>query len=574
MNNKQLADLLENIAHLLEIKGEVIYKVLAYRKAAESLRELGQEVETIYQDGSLKEIPGVGEAISEKIKEILETGDLKYYQTLTAEVPPTLIDLLEVPGLGPKRVALFWRELGVTTLEELKTAAQAEQLQSLEGIGPKTETNVLRGLESLQHRTDRTLLGDAFPLAQRLLSFLREQPGVEDAQTGGSVRRMRETVGDLDILASAGDSQKVIEAFVKYPEVAEIVSRGEIKASVVFSSGIRAQLWVHPPEHFGTALQYATGAKDHNVRLRKEAQEQGYSLSEHALVRESDQEELHFSREEEVYQTLGLPWIPPELREDRGEIQAAREGRLPDLINREDILCELHSHTTWSDGKFSIREMAEAGVERGYQILAVTDHSRSLGIAGGLSSAELEKQLEELQAVREEMGDRIHLLSGIELEILADGSLDFPDQILAGLDLVIASLHTSMRQPREKVTRRLLNAIQNPHVDIIAHPTNRLIGKREPADLDMDAVLQAAAEHGTALEINSNPRRLDLSDVYARRAVEMGIPLTINTDAHSPLEMDYIFYGVAAARRAWVEAGDVINCWEKDRLLSWLKNRG
>jgi DNA polymerase (family 10) len=574
MKNRQLAEIFENIADLLEIKGEVIYKVLAYRRAAESLTELGQDVNTLHQQGQLTEIPGIGQAISEKIQELLETGELEYYQKLTAQVPPTLIDLLEVPGLGPKRVALFWREQDITDLEGLQAAAEAGQLRTLEGIGPKTEANILKGIQALANRTDRTLLGTAWPRVQELIGFLREQPGVVEASPGGSVRRMAETVGDLDLLAAAPEPGPVMAAFLEHPAVEEIVSRGEVKSSVVFEDGLRGQLWVHPPEHFGTALQYATGAKDHNVRLRELAQSQGYSLSEHALVRTADEQKLTFAREEDLYQALGLPWIPPELREDRGEIQAAQSGRLPELIREEDIRSELHSHSTWSDGKYSIREMAEAAAAAGYQVLAVTDHSGSLGIAGGLSPEELEQQREEIQGLEKELEDQITLLSGIELEILADGSLDYPDELLAELDLVIASLHTSMRQDREQVTRRLLSAIRNPHVDIIAHPTNRLLGEREPADLDLDRILAAAAEHGTALEINANPRRLDLNDVYARRAAELGIPITINTDAHAPAEFAYTLYGVAAARRAWLTAPQVINTWKQDQLLSWLRGRG
>ena len=574
MDNQQLADVFERIGNLLEIKGEVIYKVLAYRRAAESLRELGQDVEVFYQEGKLTEIPGVGEAISDKIRELLETGELKFYQELIGEVPESLIDLLEVPGLGPKRVALFWKELGVATLPELAAAAAGEELRALEGIGPKTEENILQGIKSLERRTDRILLGDAFPLARRLLDYLREQPGVDNAEAGGSLRRMKETVGDLDLLAAASESAPVMEAFVNHPEVEEIVSRGEVKSSVVFVGGLRAQLWVHPPEHFGTALQYATGAKDHNVRLRELARRQGYSLSEHALLRLEDEEELKFREEEEVYGTLGLPWIPPELREDRGEIEAAREGQLPDLITVEDIQAELHTHTTWSDGKFSLRTMVEEAVGRGYRTYAVTDHSVSLGIASGLSVEELEAQREEIQAVRAELGDEIHILHGVELEIKADGQLDFSDDVLADLDLVVASLHTSMRQDREQATRRLLNAIHNPHVDIIGHPTNRLLGRREPADLDMDAVLEAAAEHGTALEINANPMRLDLADIYVRRAVEMGIPISINTDAHAPADLEYLFYGVAVARRGWARAAHVINTWKPEEITAWLAARG
>jgi len=573
MDNQQLAEIFEDIANLLEIKGEVIYKVLAYRRAGESLRELGQDISHHHQQGTLKEIPGIGKAISEKIQELLETGELAYYQELTAEVPGSLIELLEVPGLGPKRVALFWKELGLTTLPELAEAASAGQLRQLEGIGPKTEANILKGIEALQRRTDRILLGDALPFARRLLDTLREIPGVERAEAGGSLRRRAETVGDLDLLAAAADSGSVMAGFLGHPEVKEIISQGDIKSSVVFANGLRAQLWVHPPENYGTALQYATGAKDHNVRLRELARSQGYSLSEHGLAEMEGGQEHQFRTERGVYRKLGLPWIPPELREDRGEIQAAQSGELPELITVEDIQAELHSHTTWSDGRNTLRDMAEAAQARGYRVLAVTDHSGSLGIAGGLSPRELLEQREEIRELQQELGENLVLLAGVELEILADGSLDFDEQVLAGFDIVVASLHTSMRQPRGQITQRLLNAIRSPHVDIIAHPTNRLLGKREAADLDMDAVLEAAAEYGVALEINANPQRLDLNDVYARRAGELGIPLAVNTDAHEPDHLDYLPFGTATARRAWLKADQVINTWDVDRLLSWLEHR-
>ncbi len=570
MNNQQIARVFETIADLMEIRGDVIYKILAYRRAAESIQELGTDLTLLQEEGSLKEIPGVGEAISEKIEELLSTGSLAFLEKLQEEVPHTLVELLAVPGLGPKRVQLFWKELGITTLEELKTAGERKKLSSLDGIGPKTEENILKGIKALQSRSDRISLGDAWPFAKQLLSSLENLPQVSTASPAGSLRRMRETVGDLDLLAAAEDPKPVMKAFVSDPQVAEIVSHGQVKSSVVYQNGLRAQLWVHPPDRFGTALQYATGAKDHNVRLRETALEQGFSLSEHGLLRKSDEQELTFAEEEALYQALGLPWIPPELREDRGEIQAAQRGELPDLVSLEDIQSELHSHSNWSDGTLPILEMARAAFQKGYAILAVTDHSKSLGIAGGISEAELLAQREEIKRAEEELEGKIRILAGIELEILADGQLDFPDQVLAELDLVIASLHTSTRQPREKVTARLLNAIRNPHVDIIAHPTNRLIGTREPADLDMDAVLQAAAETQTALEINANPMRLDLSDIYVHRAVNLGVYLTINTDAHSTADMEYMEYGIATARRGWAPPGLVINTWEPGRLMEWL----
>lgn len=571
--NQQLAEVFQLIAELLEIKGEVIYKILAYRKAADSLNNLGRDVHDIWEEGQLTEIPGVGKAISEKIDELLRTGQLEFLEKLKSEVPPSLAELLQVPDLGPKKVALFWREVGITNLAELEKAALAGKLRDLPGMGEKSEAKIIAGIESLARRTTRTPLGRAWPLAQALLEGLREAPGVKAAEAAGSLRRMRATVGDIDLLAAASDSGPVMKAFVDHPDVVRVLGSGEMKSSVEYNHGLRAQLWVHPPERFGTALVYATGSKDHNVRLREYALKKGLSLSEHALTRE-DGSEILCATEQEVYQTLGLPWIPPELREDRGEVQAARTGSLPDLIERSDLQAELHCHSTWSDGNLSIKEMAIAARERGLKVLAITDHSPSLGIARGVPVEDLKKQRAEIEQVQKELGDTIRLLHGTEMEIKADGSLDYPDEVLAELDIVIASLHVSLRQPRERVTERMLNAIHNPHVDIIGHPVGRLIPDREGADLDMDAVLKAAAQQGVVMEINAHPSRLDLDDVYSRRAIELEVLLSINTDAHDASDLDLIEFGIATARRGWVEAKNVINTWNPQELIAWLEKRG
>jgi DNA polymerase (family 10) len=385
---------------------------------------------------------------------------------------------------------------------------------------------------------------------------------------------MRSTVGDIDILVAAKHSQPVMEAFAGLPNVARVLSKGETKSSVEFGDGVRAQVWVHPPERFGTALQYATGSKDHNVQLRTLALEKGLSLSEHALTRTDGGGEILCATETEVYRALGLPWIPPELREARGEVEAAREGKLPKLIEVKDIIADLHVHTTWTDGRLSILEMAEAAARRGLKVIAITDHSAGLGVTGGLDMARHQKQTEEIRAAQAKLGNRILLLHGSEVEIKADGALDYPDEFLAELDVVIASLHVSLRQPREKVMQRVLRALRNPHVDILGHPTGRLIPDREGADLDMEAVFAAAAENGVALEINAHPARLDLDDANARRARELGVPICIDTDAHSEADFDMLFYGVAIARRAWLTREDVINAWPVEKILAWLKNRG
>ena len=573
MTNQQLAATFRLIADLLEIKGEVVYKILAYRKAADSLDSLGQSIHTVWKEGRLTQVDGVGKAIAEKIDELLSTGKLGFLERLSVEVPPSLVDILKVPDVGPKKVALFWKQLGITNLAELEAAARAGKLRGLPGMGEKSESRIIAGIEALARRSTRIPIGRAWPFAQELLAFLGDIPAVQAVGLGGSLRRMRATVGDLDILAAADDSTEVVAAFVGRPDVARVLGQGETKASVEFEHGIQAQLWVHPPAHWGTALQYATGSKDHNVRLRELALKQGLSLSEHALTR-SDGSEIFCDNEPAVYAALGIPWIPPELREDRGEVQAALVGKLPRLIEVRDIQAELHAHTTWSDGKLTIYELGRAAAARGLKTLAISDHTHSLGVVRGMTPDDMRRQRVEIQEAQSKLGDSIHLLQGVEVEILADGSLDYPDEVLAELDIVTASLHSSLRQPRDKITERLLNAIRNPHVDVIGHPTGRLLPDREGADLDMDAVLAGARESGVSLEINSHPARLDLEDVYARRAVEMGIRLAINTDAHNQSDLELLHFGVATARRGWVEPKHVLNTWAPEVLLTWLKARG
>ena len=574
MNNRQLAETFTLIADLLEIKGEIIYKTLAYRKAADSLTSLGRDVKEYWKEGKLQDIPGVGKAIAEKIDELLSTGKLEFLEKLKAEVPPGLADWLPVPGMGPKKIALIWRELGITELSELEKAAKDGKLRDLPGMGTKSEAQIMEGIASLARRSGRLPLGRAWPLAQEIIAKLKGIEGVVAAEPAGSLRRMRSTVGDLDILVAASDSKPVMKAFTSLPNVTRVLGKGETKSSIEFADGVRAQLWVLPPEKFGTALVYATGSKDHNVRLREFALDKGLSLSEHALTPTDGSGEILCATEEEVYKALGLPWIPPELREDLGEVQAAKAGKLPKLIEIKDIRADLQVHSTWSDGKLSMLEMARAAAKRGIKVIAFTDHSVSLGVAGGLSMDDHKKQQAEIEKGQKELGDSIRILHATEVEIKADGSLDYPDEFLASLNLVVASLHTGLRQPREKVTQRMLNAVRNPHVDIIGHPTGRLIPDREGADLDMDAVLEAAAESGVALEINAHPSRLDLEDIYAKRAKEMGIPISINTDAHSEADLDMLHFGVATARRAWLTAEDVINTWPTEKLLDWLKQRG
>ena len=569
--NQELADIFDKIGNLLEIKGEVIYKTLAYRKAADSLRANAAEAATLAGENRLQEIPGVGKAIAEKIHEILTTGKLEFLVRLESEVPPSLVDLLEVPDVGPKKAAMFWKQANITTLAELEGAARAGKLRSLPGMGEKSETRILDGIEALKRRSTRRLLGNVRPVAMDWVDWLGSLPGVTRVEAAGSLRRWRATIGDLDLLAACTDPQPVMTAFTTHPDVLRVLGQGENKSSIELKDGLRIQLWVQPPEHFGTLLQFVTGSKDHNVRLRELAQKKGWSLSDQAITL-ADGTEKRYIDEESIYADLGLQWVPPELREDRGEIQAALANHLPQLLTVGDIRADLHTHTTWSDGSESIQKMAEAAIQRGLKVLAITDHSVGLGIASGLSVERLHEQRAEIRKVQEQLGERILILQGSEVEIHADGSLDYTEEVLAELDIVIVSLHTSLRQPRQQITERLVRAMRHPHVDIVGHPSGRLLPNREGADLDWDVILKVAKETGIALEIDAHPSRLDLDEVYARRAVEMGIPIAIDTDAHALDQLDLIEYGVSVARRAWIGPEAVINTWPQDRLLTWLKH--
>jgi DNA polymerase (family 10) len=573
VNNRDVARYFDNIADLLEIKGEGIHRVMAYRRAAESLRALGQDLHDLQREGKLETIQGVGKAIAAKIEELLDRGRLEFYERLTNEIPESLIEILQVQDVGPKKAAQFWKELGITTLEQLEAAASQGELHKLKGMGMKSEARILENIEAMKRRqTDRFRIGDGWDRAQVLIAGLRSSPDVAAVELAGSLRRWKETVGDLDLIVASKQPKQVMDLFAGLPQVGRILGHGETKCSAELVDGMRVQLWVHPPERYGSALQYATGSQAHNVRLRELALDQGLSLSEHGFRRE-DGSEILCALEEEVYKTLGVPWIPPALREDQGEVRAALEGRLPDLIEVEHLRGDLHTHSTWSDGQNTILEMGRAAADLGYSYLGITDHSRSLGIASGLSEDDIREQAEEIASAQDQLGSGLRLLRGAEVEILADGALDFEDELLAELDLVIASLHTSLRQPQKAVTERMLAAIQNPHVDIIAHPTGRLIQMRDPAALDLPAILEAAAEHQVALEINAHPDRLDLNAAHARMAAEAGCLLSVNTDAHQPSHLPLRRFGVGIAQRAWVTPGTVINTWSFEQLITWLKGR-
>ncbi|GAB4509083.1 MAG: DNA polymerase/3'-5' exonuclease PolX [Anaerolineae bacterium] len=583
LTNREIADIFETIADMLQLKGENIHRYLSYRRAGETIRELPRDLRAIAAENGLEDIPNIGKTLAEKITEMLETGQLEFYNRLKAEIPPGLVDIMHINGVGPKKAKLFWDELQITTVDALKQAAQEGKLANLKGMGKKSELKMLEGIESLSRQTGRTPLGKALPLAQAILEQLLTLPGVVEGEIAGSIRRGRPTIGDVDLLVAVEDDSytpAIMEQFVKRENVARILGQGPTKSSVELLSGLQVDLRVLPKARWGTALNYFTGSQAHNIHMRELALAKGYSLNEHAFSPVDDQgniiesaEKVLCATEAEVYQKVGLPWIPPELREDLGEIEAAQKGQLPNLITLADILGDLHMHTTWSDGTLSIREMAEAARQRGRQYIVITDHSATLGIVRGLTSERLLEQQAEVRRVDAEMNGTIRVFHGVEMDINADGSLSYPDEVLVQLDFVIASLHVSLRQERDQITRRLLNAIQNPHVDLIGHPRAQLIPDRDPVDVDMDAVFAAAKEHNTALEINANPYRLDLEAQYARRAVEMGIMLAIDTDAHAPEQMDLLNYGILTARRGWVTAASVLNTRPVDAFLTWVRER-
>jgi DNA polymerase (family 10) len=572
MRNQEVAAIFADMADMLAIQGENYHRILAYRRAAENVGTLGRPLEEIWQAGEVEAIPGIGKVLAAKIDELMRTGHLSAYEKLQEQVPAGVVDMLRVPDVGPKRAALFWGELGITSVDALEQAARDGRLRALSGMGPKSEAKVLAGVEALKRRTGRTLMGVAWPLAARMLDALREVPGVVQVAPAGSLRRMRETVGDVDLLVASADPEPVMARFRELDDVAEVLLSGPTKTAIRTHDGLQVDLRVLDPARWGTALQYFTGSQAHNIRLRGLAIDQGFSLSEYSLKRE-DGTELLCAAEQDVYQALGLPFIPPPLRQDRGEIEAALTGTLPDLVELQDLRGDFQFHTTWSDGSHSLLEMAQAAQAHGLEYALVTDHSHSLGVAGGLTIEDLRRQRAEIEQVNRQLAPDFRLLAGAEVEVRADGSLDFPDEVLAELDLVVASVHTGLRQDRERVTSRMLAAIRNPHVDVIAHPTGRLIGAREGADLDMESIFRAAAETSTALEVNALPDRLDLRDAHVRRAIELGVKLAISSDAHHVSGFDMLPFGVATAQRGWATPADVMNTRSLDEIRAWAARR-
>ncbi|SDX55245.1 DNA polymerase (family 10) [Marininema mesophilum] len=572
MDNKKVARLVQELADMMELHGENSFKVNAYRKAARAVENSRMPLTDLKKGPT--ELDGVGKGTAAVIQEILDTGRLQYLEDLKKELPPELPVLMNIPGLGPKSIHTLYQSLGVTGLADLEKVVAEGKVKGLPGFGPKKEKNIAEGIRYYRERPQRFLLIDVHLVAENMVERLRECPSVFQAGYGGSLRRMKETVKDIDLVVATEEPQDVAKYLKEMPGVIQVINDGERKVSLQMDVGVDIQVDVRLvlPEQFITTLHHFTGSKEHNVRIRQRAKAFGWKVSEYGIFDPKKGEELTFKKEEELYQTLQLPYIAPEMREDRGEFEK-KEGELPKLITLNDYCGDLHMHTRWSDGAVSVKEMALAAQNRGYQYIAITDHSQSLKVAGGLTADDLKRQREEIDAVNEELSG-ITILAGVEMDILPDGRLDFPDEVIKELDWVIASVHTSFQQSGDRITQRILHAMENPYVHMIAHPTGRLLTRRDPYEVDMDRVFRGAKETGTILELNSNPRRLDLKDEYLRRAKdEYGITIAINSDAHSPKELDMIPYGVGTARRGWLEKKDVLNTWPLEKVMERLRKK-
>ena len=571
MRNSEIARVFSEIAAILTVRGENPFKVRAYERAAEAIGSLTEEASALRERGELAGIADIGASSVAKIEELLDTGRCALHQELLQEFPPTALELFRVPGVGPKTVKLLLDE-AIATIEELETAAQAGRLRGLRGMGAKTEQEILRGIARMREYGKRADLGTAWALAQAIVEALREGAPVDQMEAAGSLRRMKETIGDVDILVTSDRPEEVMARFLSLELVGEVVMQGPTKSSVLTRDGVQADLRVVAPESFGAALQYFTGSKEHNVRLRDHAVRRKIKLNEYGVFRveEGKEERLGGREEEEMYAALGLPLIPPELREDQGEIEAAREGALPELVEQSQIRGDLHVHSDWSDGREDIGGMARAAKARGYKYIGLCDHSPSQTVAGGLSVERLRERKAELEAARRAVPG-ITILNGTEVDIKRGGGLDYPDEVLAELDFVVASVHSGWKTERAAMTARIIKAMENPWVDCLGHPTGRLLGRREPYDVDMEEVLKAAARLGVAMEINAYPDRLDLKDVHARRAKELGVKVIISTDAHAPEHLDFIRFGIGTARRGWLEANDILNTLSAAQLRSRLR---
>lgn len=570
MRNFEIAAIFNDIAELLEIKDENPFKIRAYRKAAQSIESLTHDIEEIAGRGALRDIPGIGKELSAKIEEIIATGKLKFYEKLKSEIPAVILDMMAIPGIGPKTAKILHDKFKIRSIDRLEKLAGNHKICNLPNMKEKTEENILRGIELLKKSKERMSIGEALPIAKEIAGKLESVPGVRRINYAGSVRRMKETVHDIDILITSGKPGPIMDTFVSLPRVKDILAHGETKSSVLLKDGIQVDLRIVKPGSYGAALLYFTGSKQHNIHLRGIANDMGYKINEYGVFRERNGKKVAGEEEEDIYRFFKLSFIPPELREDAGEIEAAAKGGLPDLVESKDIRGDLHVHSEWSDGAHSIKELAEAAQKKGYEYIAVTDHSESLKVAGGLNKSELKEKIKEMRSINRKLSG-ITLLAGAEVDILPDGNLDIDEGLLPELDIVVAAIHSGFKQGKEKLTWRIISAMKNKYVHIIAHPTGRLMGVRDAYELDFEEIFKAAKETNTALEINAFPSRLDLNDITARRAKESGVMAAIGSDAHTIDQFDNMPFGVAVARRGWLEKRSVLNTLTLDKLLKKIK---
>lgn len=569
-NNLQIAKIFNHIADILEIQGENIFRIRAYRRAAQTMENLTEDVSEAAKRQALTDIPGIGKDLAEKIADFLGTGKIEFFEKLKKEIPSGLLDLMTIPGIGPKTASLLTEQLKVKGIDDLEKKAKAHELAVIPGIQKKTEENILRGIELIKKGRERTPLGVALPLAEEVISSLKKLAQLDEIEACGSLRRSRETVRDIDILVTTKSPSKAMDAFVKLPSIKEVLAHGPTKSSAITKEEIQVDIRVVEPKDFGAALLYFTGSREHNVRLRELAVKKGMKINEYGIFDAKTHKRLGGDTEEQIYKALGLSYIEPELREDTGEIEKARNKSLPKLIQLSDIKGDFHAHTKASDGSDSIQDLAQAAIKRGYKYISITDHSKTLKVAHGQSTKDLLKQVDAIRKYNKKLkGFRV--LASAEVDILDDGSPDFDDEVLAELDIVVASIHSGFKQSQEHITKRIVTAMRSKHVHIISHLTGRLIGKREAYAVNIDEVLRAAKDTNTALEINAFPDRLDLDSMNARRAGESGIMIAIGTDSHSVVQLENMKYGVRVARRAWLEARHVLNTYPIDELLKRIK---
>ena len=572
MRNVEIARLFNNIADYLEVKDENPFRIRAYRRAAQAIEGLPEDIAAIAERGGLLVVPGIGKDLATKIQEYLKRGAVGYLEELRKEIPAGVIELLGIHGVGPKTAKVLYEQKAVDSVDKLEEMAKTGALAGLPGIKAKTAENILKGIAVWRSGRERMPLGSALLLAEAILDRLRSLKEVNQIEPAGSLRRMKETVKDIDILVSSTKPARVMDVFVGLDNAAEVLAHGETKSSVRLRENIQVDLRVVEPDCFGAALQYFTGSKQHNIRVRELAQRKRLKISEYGVFNEKTGRLVAGKTEAEVYEAVGLPFIPPELREDGGEIEAGLEERLPRLVALADIRGDLQMHTTWSDGGHSLAELAEGVRAKGYQYMPVTDHSKSTTVAGGMKEEQVLQMIAEVRALNKTLkGFRV--LAGCEVDLKADGSLDYPDDILRQLDLVLVSVHSRFKMAREEMTARIVRALRHPLVHMLGHPTGRLIGERGAYELDMEAVLQAARATGAAVEINASPSRLDLNDLHARRAKELGLQIAINTDAHTVGQLDYMRFGVSVARRGWLTPADILNTQPEKQLVTWLERK-